>query len=170
MKDQLPKFILAELFSKSLVITGDSLPHKFVHNNAAKSEKWFLGNYEKKIIVLINDRDNVYIDEGNLEFLSVMLAACKLNLAHIALINLNQHNLTFSKLKKEMNVQYLILFGVTALQIELPFTMPAYQVQAYDSCSILIAPALQTLNEKSNEGKGEKGKLWKSLQKMFDLK
>jgi len=169
MKEQLPGFVLAELFSKSLVIAEDSTQHKLIQKHTQRSENWFLGNYEKKIIVLTNDTENSYADDPGLQFLNGILAACKLDLAHIALINLNRHSVTYSQLKKEMRPQFLLLFGVSATQIELPFVMPEYKVQDYDHCSILIAPALQTLNRDSEEVKKEKSKLWHSLKKMFNL-
>ena len=119
--------------------------------------------------MLVNDLDNIYLSEDNLKFLTGILSACKLNLAHIALINFNNNPLNFSNLKKDLQPESLILFGVTALQIELPFTMPDYQVQEYNKCHILTAPSLTELNQQTPTAKTEKAKLWKSLQKMFNL-
>jgi hypothetical protein len=68
-----------------------------------------------------------------------------------------------------MQPQSVLMFGVTALQIELPFAMPDYQVQQYDNCSILTASALQALNKNSEAVKKEKEKLWKSLRTMFNI-
>jgi hypothetical protein len=65
--------------------------------------------------------------------------------------------------------EYLLLFGITALQIELPFTMPDYQVQQYSNCKILIAPALTDLNNASAKAVAEKKKLWSSLKNMFSI-
>ena len=72
-------------------------------------------------------------------------------------------------MKKQLQPEFLLLFGITALQIELPFTMPDYQVQQYDNCQIIIAPSLNDLNQQTQQAKAEKKKLWKSLQKMFNL-
>ena len=178
MKEQLPDFVLSELFSNYLIETGENLSvetaqQKLQKQNTVhqpvKPNKIYLGNYEKKIIVLVNDLDNIYLSEDNLNFLTGILSACKLNLAHIGLINLNNNPLNFSNLKKDLQPSSLILFGVTALQIELPFTMPNYQVQEYNKCHILTAPALTELNQQIPTAKTEKAKLWKSLQKMFNL-
>ncbi len=178
MEEILPGFVVAQIFDDVLVDIGDITKSK---SDAGKKEsetaesvpvkpsKNFLGNYEKKIIVLVDDADNVYLDENNLTFLSGILNACKLNVGHIALMNFHQHAVEFNQLKKEMQPQYLIAFGVDALQIQLPFAMPQYQVQDYNNCKILTAPSLTVLNQQTGKAKEEKTKLWKSLQNMFNL-
>jgi hypothetical protein len=169
MNEQLPDFVLAELFSKSLVITDDRIQHKSIQNNATEPQNLFLGSYEKKIIILVNDKNNLHLGDAELQFISRILAPCNLNLAHVAVINFHRHKVSFRQLKKEMQPQSVLMFGVTALQIELPFAMPDYQVQQYDNCSILTASALQVLNKNSEAVKTEKEKLWKSLRTMFNL-
>lgn len=169
MKEQLPGFVLAELFSNSLVFAEDNSKHKIIKEKPLEPKKMYLGNYEKKIIVLVNDAENIYLNDESLNFLSGILNACKLNLAHIALINFNTAAVNFLQLKKELQPEFLLLFEVMALQIDLPFTMPHYQVQQYDNCKILTAPSLVYLNQADQQSKTEKTKLWKSLQNMFNL-
>jgi hypothetical protein len=169
VKEKLPDFVLAELYNKSLVFVDDGSKQKKVVEDFKETKKLYLGNYEKKIIVLVNDAENIYLSDGSLRFLSGILNACKLNLAHIAVINFNNNALSFSELKKQLQPEFLLSFGITALQIELPFTMPDYQVQLYDNCCIVTAPALTALNSEINDAVTEKKKLWKSLQKMFSL-
>jgi hypothetical protein len=178
MEERLPDFILTDLFNNYLVFTGESLPaassqpkqaEEKVTREIQKPKKNYLGNYERKIAVLINDAENIYLGDDDLNFLTGILNACKINLAHIALINFNNNPLDFSNLKKELQPEILLLFGITALQIELPFTMPDYQVQEYNKCKILTAPSLNELNQQTTIAKTEKTKLWKSLQKIFDL-
>lgn len=178
MEEILPGFVVAQIFDDVLVDTGDvikplSQPEQKIkpHLQSApfKPARNYLGNYEKKIIVLVDDADNVYLDENNLTLLSGILSACKLNVGHIALMNFHQHAVDFNQLKKEMQPHYLIAFGVDALQIQLPFAMPQYQVQDYNNCKILTAPSLTVLNQQTGKAKEEKTKLWKSLQNMFNL-
>ena len=169
MKDQLPAFVLAELFSNSLVYTGENVRSELIQEVLPKQEKNYLGNYERKIIVLVNDNGNMYLSDEELEFLTGILNACKLNLAHIALINFNNNPVDFNHLRKKMQAEYLLMFGMNTLQIQLPFTMPDYQVQQYDNCKIVTAPPLTALNNKTQLAKAEKTKLWKSLQNIFNL-
>ena len=177
MKEQLPAFVLSELFSNSLVYTGEKiindLPKENIISSAKKeglsTKRNYLGNYQKEVIVLVNDENNTYLSDDALEFLTGILGACKLNLADIALINFNKTSVDFTQLKKEMKPGYLLLFGINAVQVQLPFAMPDYQVQQYDNCRIVSAPGLQLLNQSTPEIKAEKTKLWKSLQKMFSI-
>ena len=170
MKEQLPAFLLAELYTDSIVQIDTDKNVKLKPNAGTTLTKaLYLGNFQKKIIVLTCDESNNYISDDNLVFLTGILNACKLNLSHIALINFYNNAVNFGGLKKELQPEFLISFGITALQIELPFTMPDYQVQDYNKCKIAIAPALNELNEQTQKAKAEKTKLWKSLQKMFDL-
>jgi hypothetical protein len=53
MKEQLNNFALAELYSKSLVLTDDLQPRLPVQENETTSKNAFLGKYEKKIIVAV---------------------------------------------------------------------------------------------------------------------
>jgi hypothetical protein len=177
MKEQLPAFVLSELFSNSLVYTGEKIindrPKANIISSAKKeglsTKRNYLGNYQKEVIVLVNDENNTYLSDDALEFLTGILGACKLNLADIALINFNKTPVDFTQLKKEMKPGYLLLFGINAVQVQLPFAMPDYQVQQYDNCRIVSAPGLQLLNQSTPEIKAEKTKLWKSLQKMFSI-
>ena len=190
MKEQLPPQVLAGLFNNSLVYTGEKIKTETIYEvqqpvainedpvelkpapaeeKVHKPGKWYLGNYEKKFIVLVNDEYNVYLSEKELEFLTGILNACKMNLAHVALINFKNHPVQFQQMKKDLQPQFIVSFGINALQIELPFSMPDYQVQQYDNCAILTAPALVQLNAATPAAKAEKTKLWNSLKKMLNL-
>ena len=123
MKDQLPAFVLAELFKNTLVDTDEQMKPKSIKEELPKPKKIYLGKYERKIIVLVNDTANVHLNDNDLEFLTGILNACKLNLSQIALINFVKNAVDFALLRKEMQSEYILLFGVNALQIQLPFTM-----------------------------------------------
>jgi len=140
-----------------------------VEEKVNKPGKWYLGNYEKKFIVLVNDEDNVYLGDDDLQFLTGVLNACKMNLAQIALINLHKHPVNFQQLKQDLQPVFIVAFGINALQMELPFSMPDYQVQQYSNCSILTAPVLSQLNKPTAAAKAEKTKLWNCLKKMLNL-
>ena len=170
MNERLPGFVLAELFRKSLVIAEDPASQTSSKDDIKNPVNWFLGSYEKKIVVLVNDPENLFLDDSSLQFLTGILTACKLNLGQVALINFNKHPVSYKRLKKDLQPQSLLLFGISAMQIELPFDMPEYKVQSYDNCTILIAPPLQILNSIAEETKKQKAMLWNCLKKMFDLK
>ncbi|MEP6466370.1 MAG: hypothetical protein ABJB05_08690 [Parafilimonas sp.] len=170
MNEQLPSFLLADLFPDSIVQidSGNNVKPALKADNTQPGN-FYLGDFKKKIIVLVSDETNTHISDENLSFLNGILDACKLNLSHIAIINFYNNAINFARLKKDILPEFLISFGIKALQIELPFTLPDYQVQEHSKCKIIIAPALNELNQQTENAKAEKIKLWKGLQKMFDL-
>ncbi len=134
-----------------------------------RPSKWYLGSNGKRIVILVKEADAVFLNEENLDFLTKILGACKLNMGDIAVVNMIQYTPLFTEIKAELNPLVCLLFDVTATTIQLPFTIPNYQVQAYNGCQFLIAPPLGIFNENTEAAKLEKTKLWVSLKKIFNL-
>lgn len=192
----LPDFILSDLFPNSLVLveTEISLQKEIIaeketletpiilpieKNNKkpkqekiqskASPEKWFLGNNNKNITVLVNEPDVVFLQEHSLQFLTKILGACKLNMGDIAVVNIVQFPTSFDLIKKDLLPNTCILFDVKAQSIALPFTIPDYQIQKYGGCTFLMAPAIASFDGASTEAKLAKTKLWVSLKTIFNL-
>ena len=171
-KIQLPDFILADLYKENLVILKEI---QVIEKQTAKIKnelpetKWFLGDNKKNICIVVNDLEAVYLNEDLLNFLTTILGACKLNLGDVAILNYNNNNFQYSFIKEQLSPKYLLLFNIEANAIQLPFTIPYYQVQQYDKCSILTAPTLQIMLGTTEEAKLHKSRLWLSLKKMFTI-
>ncbi len=168
----LPDFVLPDLYKNHLVIINEPSvdikdPKKKVESNVKEPE--FLGNNQKKITILLSDQEAVFVNDHSLQFLSAILAACKLNLGDVAIVNLANHALSYTAIKEWLSPKYMIIFDIDATQIEMPFKLPFYQVQAYDQSSIMFAPSLSTMMGETREAKLEKSKLWLSLKNMFNL-
>lgn len=181
-KTQLPGFVLADLYRNSLVIPDDAVIQEHTLTKDVKSspgqvavpekpsrKQWYLGDNGKQILIIVNDPDAVFLNDESLQFLSTILAACKLNLGDVAIVNLYREPLLFSFLKKNLSPRYALIFHVSLQQLQLPFTVPHYQVQQYDQCQFLTAPSLQTMLGNDADAKLEKSRLWLSLKKMFNL-
>ncbi len=184
MDDKLPDFILTDLFPNSLVLVESeiSLPKGNIAEEKdtkkpkqektplkANPEKWFLGNNDKKITILVNESDVVFLHENSLQFLTKILGACKLNMGDIAVVNIAQFPTSFDLIKKDLLPNTCILFDVKAQSIALPFTIPDYQIQQYGGCTFLMAPAIASFDGESTEAKLAKTKLWVSLKTIFNL-
>lgn len=176
----LPDFILADLYKHSLVVMDDEKPtakvlptieellpqtEKIIH----QPEKMFLGDNKKGIVIVVKEKDAVYLNDESLNFLSSILGACKLNLGDVAIVNFLTQSFQYVALKEKLQPNFILLFDVAANDINLPFTLPFYQVQQYDHCAILSAPSLQNMLGTTQEAKLEKSKLWLSLKKMFSI-
>ncbi len=182
MDQRLPDFVLAGLYKSSLVITEDarSPVNTLVKDDtlpvtpppsvpAAAPKQWYLGNNGKHIVIIVQDASAVYLNDESLQFLSNILSACKLNLGDVAIVNTHQQPVLFSFLKTQLQPRVLLAFDIHLQQLQLPFTIPHYQVQPYDQCQFLSAPPLQAMLGESKEAKLEKSKLWLSLKKIFQL-
>lgn len=172
---QLPDFLLADLYRHSIVMVGDEplaekkQPEKTQATAPAANRQWFLGSNLRKITLLVTEKEAVYLQDESLQFLSNILGACKLNLGDVAIVNLHNDPVDYLFLKEKLEPSFLLFFGVNAQQVQLPFTVPHYQVQQYDGRQFLLAPSLNLMLGDSQESKLEKSKLWVSLKKMFRL-
>ncbi len=178
-KIKLPNFVMADLYKDSLVILSDkdstittvpsSIKQEQVLKNIKPASKWFLGDHAKKITILVKDDSAVFLNDDSLAFLSTILAACKLNVGDVAIVNYQNHPINYTTLEEKLTPSCVILFNVSAADISLPFTIPYYQVQAYGGKQFLLAPDLQMMHANTQEAKLEKSKLWLSLKKMFGI-
>lgn len=161
---QLPSTVLRSLFRRTLIkLKTDEAKDGDVNEKGFS----FLGQNNSGIAILVSVNDAVHLSDPDLNFLSGILSACKLNLADVAIINLYNHpNLTKENLDKELKLEKVLLYGISADKIGLPFAIPDFQVQAYDKKKYLLSPSLSDLQQNQEL----KTRLWKSLQVLFDLK
>jgi hypothetical protein len=167
---ELPFSTLTEMYHSSLVIPGNDhaniqpeLPQS--DNNIAVNDK-FLGENKQHILMLVNYTHTVHLPDNELNFLINMLGACKLSLADVAIINLN--NYPVSK-HKEITLHFksstVFLFGVDPAVLELPINFPHFQIQSFSKRSYLFTPSLSEIEN----DKVIKSKLWVCLRRMFNV-
>ena len=129
----------------------------------------YLGDNKKKITVLHSEPDAAFLTDDQFKLISGILTACKLSMADIALVNLAHQKMHFQEIKQQLHPQFLILFDISPASIELPFTIPPYQIQDYNNCKMLVAGSLQYMTIENEEVKKEKILLWNALRKMFSI-
>ena len=171
-KTQLPGFLIADLFKHSIVLADEgpmAEKTKLKEEKTITERQWYLGGNLQKITLIVNEKQAVYLQDDSLQFLSAILGACKLNLGDVAIVNYHNDPVDYAFLKEKLSPRFLILFGVTAKQIQIPFTVPHYQVQQHDNCGFLLAPPLDIMLGTTQEAKLEKSKLWLCLKKMFTV-
>lgn len=126
-----------------------------------------LGNNKKQITVVVNCPQDVFVPEADLQFLTKMLDACKLNMADVAIVNHATAAVTIDRVKAQSQPRFLLLFGVEPDEIHLPINFPAFKEQPYAGITYLFTPALSQLNQDTDVAKGLKKKLWECLKRMF---
>ncbi|HEX8461209.1 MAG TPA: hypothetical protein VF623_07255 [Segetibacter sp.] len=177
-KIRLPDFLLADLYKSSLVEITATTPDDVVVKTpepikpatvAATDQIKYLEENGKKVTIIVNQPNTAFLNKDDLTFLTNILKACQLTLADISIVNIVTQQLTFQQLKEQLGSVYILLFDVEPSTIKLPFNIPAFQVQKFDDCTIMMAPTLSILNQPSADGRVLKTKLWTSLKQMFGI-
>lgn len=126
-----------------------------------------LGNNKQQISIVVNYPNDVFVPEADLQFLTKMLGACKLNMANVAIVNHATAPVTIDKLKVQLQPKSLLLFGIEPADIQLPISFPPFKEQPYAGTTYLFTPSLSILNQETEEAKLLKRKLWDCLKRMF---
>jgi len=128
-----------------------------------------LGDHNKKILVIVNDPNSVYLNEADFILLTSILNACKLTIADIALVNIGNQETSLHQILETLPSSIIMCFDVasTDLKIKLPNTL--YKVTELGESNLFFSKALSCMQGTSAEAKLEKGTLWILLKKLFAL-
>ena len=175
---ELPSSLIASLYARSLVMPegaelqeSSQLPTA-VASPAPSSEtpanqQWkFLGSNKKNILIIVDYPGVLHLPDEELNFLTKMLTACKLDLGDVAILNRHHYPAVAPKdLFSFFGSRIIFLFGVDPVSFGLPVSFPQYQVQAVAPSTYLYAP---TLGEHLKD-ELLKSKLWVCLKRIFAL-
>jgi len=124
-----------------------------------------LGTNKKNILVVVENRNLPFLPEDELAFLSSILAACKLSLADIGVVNRAGTDPDHITTLINDSAKSVLLFGIEPLSIGLPIDFPQFQLQKFNGRTYIHAPALAALES----DKELKKQLWNSLKTLFGL-
>jgi hypothetical protein len=160
---ELPPTLIQSLYSKSLYDLKTGEPDSDIIPSGSIG---FLGSNQKKIAILVNNAEAIYLPDDELNFLLGILTACKLSMADIALINVSKNaGLVYTDITEQLKADKVFLFGLDAATLKLPLQFPHYQVQRYNNQVYLSSVSLTNLQK----DKEEKMKLWNCLKNIFSL-
>jgi hypothetical protein len=160
---ELPATIIQSLYSKSLYDLKTAEPGA---DTTQPGSIGYLGSNQKKIALLVNSTEAIYLPDDELNFLLGILTACRLSMADIALINVSQNpDLLYTDIREQLKAEKIFLFGLDAQALALPLQFPLYQVQQFNNQVYLSSASLADLQK----DKAEKMKLWNCLKKIFSL-
>jgi hypothetical protein len=174
-KTILPPAVLVSLYKDSLVLAEKEIkPVQIAENKLPGKEQQtipeasemaspikYLGDHHKKILVVVNDPESVYLNETDFILLTSILNACRLTIADIALINVGNQKAGLHEMLTKLPSLLVIAFDIDAkaLKIKLPL----------GETNLLFSAALSTMQGSSLDAKKEKGKLWTVLKQIFQL-
>ena len=165
-KIQLPANTIADLYKNHLIEPGNIETKIKKEQPKTNDSISFLGNNKKQVVVIVNYAKTTHIPDAQLNFLTSILTACKLNLDDIAIVNTGHTEaISFRTLFKQVPAQSVLLFGVSTESLLLPLNFPNFQVQFFDNINYLTSPSLEQIEK----DKTLKTQLWTSLKKLFKL-
>ena len=160
---ELPAIIIQRLYSKSLY---NLKTNENGLNTMQAVGFGYLGSNQKRIALLVNSTEAIYLPDDTLNFLLGILTACRLSMADIALINISKNpGLIYTDITEQLKAEKIFLFGLDAEVLALPLQFPHYQVQQFNNQVYLSSPSLSDLQK----DKEEKMKLWNCLKNIFSL-
>jgi hypothetical protein len=165
---KLPASLTTAFYRTTLVETGEyeSIERPVVAEQPAQGEWKYLGDNKKNILITVNYPALRHLPDDELVFLTSILAACKLDLGDIAIVNIaNTTQASYKDYHSFFKSKIVILFGIDPLSFGLPVDFPTFQVQSVASSTFLYSPSLG----ECRQDKLTKSKLWVCLRKMFDL-
>lgn len=167
---KLPDILIAELY-KDVFIMNTEIPNAIkvaVISEPEENAIKFLGNNSRNIAIVVQENSDTFLPEKHLEFLSKILAACKLNIGDVAIVNVGSRFVDINVIKQELKPAHIILFGMDPTELKLPFNFPHFKIQSYADSTYLSVPSLDTLNTATEEGKLLKTKLWVCLRTLLE--
>jgi len=173
---QLSPNVLSALYPSSLINldsdivqqpkSAKPLPEKTVEPMPSEPNLKYLGNNQNNILVVVSYNEAVHLPDEELNFLTNMLTACKLNLGDVVIINKNNlKEESYKDLLARFKSRIVFLFGVEPFAFGLPVSFPHYQVQTVTNCTFLYTPSL----EEQRTDPLLKSKLWVSLRNIFGI-
>jgi hypothetical protein len=129
--------------------------------------KWtYLGENKKNILAVVNYPDHVHLPDEQLAMLTRLLAACKLGLDDVAIVNGNNYDdINYKEMIAQFASRIIFLFGIEPVSFGLPVTFPHFQLQPFAGATFLFAPPLHDI---SND-ELLKSKLWVCLRRLFGI-
>ncbi|MBS1496513.1 MAG: hypothetical protein JSU03_02500 [Bacteroidetes bacterium] len=160
---QLSTELITGLYKKSLIELNDEAIKEMP---AAKFHWPILGNNLKRILIIVNEEQAAFLPEGDLNFLIGVLAACKLTMADVALLNYFQNKgVKIKELNENLSPDKIIMFGTDTATLDIPLQFPNYQIQKYNNQVYVSAPSLSILSKDVMAKK----ELWKTLKTLFEI-
>ena len=184
VKNILPNSVLVNLYKESLVLGSapanvdkkeSAAPPTESENATIAVETTpiepikFLGEHQKKILVLVQDSNAVHLNERDFDLLTSILNACKLTIADIALINLANKNFSLHQILTQVPSDFVLLFDINPLQLKIKLPTKLYTPILLGTTQLLFSNNLSNMQGIDQASKIEKTKLWNALKLIFKL-
>ncbi len=163
LKDiQLTDGQIADLYGRHLTITEPPAIKKEV-KAATEITPGMAGKNKKRFVWIVNEPNFPLLHDEDFIFLGEILAACKMNMDDIVLINHAKNEMEFAAIVERLNP--LILINSHAPSLQLPVEADEYKPVKHNNTQILLTQSLSAIRQ----DRANKGKLWLGLKQMLGL-
>lgn len=159
---QLSKENCVNFYSKNLVAAGSFVEEQIEKKITINS----LGENLQKVLFIVKDPEHKFLADDEMTLLSNLIAACKLSMADISLVNYHSNQYDYQQFGEQFHAQKILLFGVKTGDLNLPFEIPFFQIQSFQKQHYMTAPLLKDFLNNTDLKK----QLWTGLQKLFPVK
>jgi hypothetical protein len=187
-KTILPASVLVSLYKDTLVLPDgekkiapppeasdikdkiiDASPVELPKVKKSKGPLKHLGDHNKKILVIVNDPNSVYLNEADFILLTSILNACKLTIADVALVNIGNQETSLHQILEILPSSIIMCFAIDSAELKIKLPNTLYKVNELGESVLFFSTALSTMQGTGIEAKQEKGTLWILLKKLFAL-
>ncbi len=118
-----------------------------------------LGDYQKRTLILVDEPGHAYLSDKDLNFLTGILGACKLNLGDVGILNVNSlKNVDAAWIQDQFEPETCWVFGIETTRIE-------WNKSANPLKKVFMAPALRELAANPDA----KRRLWLELKEHYGV-
>lgn len=158
---QLSGYLCQNMFAKSLI---GEIQTTNLSEVSEKTKIASLGENKGNILFLVNNKEYKFLADNEMKLLSDLISACKLSMADISLVNFHQNpGISYQDLIEQFHSKKILIFGIASSELQLPFTIPFFQIQKFHEQVYLTNPSLEDFISNVNLKK----ELWKCLKKIF---
>jgi hypothetical protein len=144
-------------------------PETLVEENGPGPGYPFLGKNLLSICFLVSYPDDEFIPDDQLVFLKKILAACKLSLNDIALINIKRTPVELLVLKKWFQPRIIFFWGIPSSVTGSGLNFPDMTISIWENIRILPVMQAELMSGDNPRGLELKKNLWISLKNLFNL-
>lgn len=168
---ELPASLIADLYKNSLIETTDTVisasEKEADKDDTSIDSDWkYLGNNQKNILIIVDYTETTNLPDPQFDFLTNLLAACKIGIADVVIVNLkNYPDTSYKNFVDHFKSKIIFLYGIEPSTLHLPLNFPHFQVQSFSNCTFLYTPSLEELEK----DKVLKSKLWVCLRRIFGI-
>lgn len=152
---------LAELYGQQLVETEGQQT-----NPSLSTELVLLGDFQKRVLILVNEPTYAYLSDEGLKLLTGILAACQMSMADVGILNLygNKH-VTADVIHQEFTPTAWWIFGLDRKALGMPSPIETNQTISFQQAPVFCAPSLDELTNDPTA----KRTLWNQLKNHYGV-